>query len=124
MCSRCHTINGRGGALGPDLSNVAQSIDRAQIVQSILRPSDKFPPQYQAWAVTTIDGVSHVGLQLDHQAEGAMELLTTEGKTVRFSVDKIDRYDVLPRSIMPDDLETTMTTRELRHLVAFLESLK
>jgi putative heme-binding domain-containing protein len=123
-CSNCHTIGGLGGTLGPDLSNVAQSLDRQQIIHSILRPSDQFPPQYQAWAVFTRDGRAFTGLQLDHKSGGDIELFTTDGQTVHFDADQIEGYEASRRSVMPSDLETTMTVSEFRNLVAFLESLR
>jgi len=123
-CSKCHTIDGTGGTLGPDLSNVAQSSDRRQIIQSILRPSDQFPPQYQAWVVVTTDGVIHTGLQLDHKAGGAIELFTIDGRTERFDANRIEEHQASPKSLMPDNLETNLTVSDFRELVAFLESLK
>ncbi|MCZ6675386.1 MAG: dehydrogenase, partial [Verrucomicrobia bacterium] len=53
MCTRCHAVDEGGTNLGPDLGGIAQSVTRAQIVRSILRPSDSFPPQYQAWNIYT-----------------------------------------------------------------------
>ncbi len=123
-CAKCHTINGLGGRLGPDLSHAGQSLSRTQIVQSIVNPSDQFPPQYQAWVVTTMDGRIFSGLQLDHKARGAIELFTTEGRTERFEAADIDLYEATPRSLMPDGLVDQMTVTEFRDLVTFLSSLK
>lgn len=89
-----------------------------------MRPSDDYPPQYQAWFVRTKDGEEHQGLQLDHKARGAVELLTVAGQFQHFSADELDSYGALPRSLMPDGLEHAMTVTEFRDLVAFLESSK
>ncbi len=122
-CAQCHTINNRGGKLGPDLSNAGQSMDRQQLIQSILRPSEQFPPQYQAWVIETRDGEEHRGLQLDHKANGAIEMFTLLGQTERFSSEEIARYYAAPKSLMPDGLEAGLSTSEMRDLVAYLESL-
>lgn len=74
MCARCHTVDGGVALLGPSLAGIAQSV-RDQIIQSVLKPSDQLPPQYQAWVVHTKEGVSHTGLQLDHQSGGAINML-------------------------------------------------
>ena len=121
-CSQCHTINNRGGNLGPDLSNAGQSVDREQLIHSILKPSDQFPPQFQTWVVETKDGEEHRGLQLDHKSKGTIELFTLLGKTERFEGNEIERYYTTPRSLMPDGLEAGLSTSEMRDLVAFLES--
>jgi len=38
-CSACHAIDGQGGAVGPDLSQVGTRLSRAQILQSLLEPN-------------------------------------------------------------------------------------
>ena len=121
-CSKCHTVDGTGGVLGPDLSQIGRSVTREQIIHSILRPSDQFPPQYQAWQVLTADGELVSGLQLDHKAHGAIELFTTEQRLVRFAADEIEMYRAVSESVMPTGLEQSLGVFELRDLVAFLES--
>ena len=37
-CAYCHTINGVGGAVGPDLSNVSSQLSKAQITGYLLNP--------------------------------------------------------------------------------------
>jgi len=122
-CLQCHTIRNRGGKLGPDLSHLSQSVSRSQIVHSILRPSDAFPPQYQVWFIKTKDGEEYEGLQLDHTA-GGLELWLTSGKFEQFRSDQVESYGARARSLMPDGLENTLTTGEMRDLVSFLESLR
>lgn len=124
QCAACHRVNNRGRAVGPELSNIAQSLSREQIVHSILKPSDQFAPQYQAWFVELKNDEYHQGFQLDHKDRGAIELYTTEGRTRRFEGEEILRYGILPNSLMPDGLEAAMTVGEFRDLIAFLASLK
>lgn len=120
-CTLCHTIGNRGGELGPELSGLSSSVSREQIVRSIIRPSESFPPQYQAWFIRTKDGEATYGLQLDHASKG-LELLTTTGKFEFFATENIESYGPAPRSLMPDGLEQTMTVSEMRDLVSFLQS--
>ena len=124
MCTRCHAVDGQGTHLGPDLGGIAQSVSRKQIIRSILRPSDSFPPQYQAWNIYTTDGKVHTGLQIDHQSKGAMLLYTTENINRRFEADEVKHYEASPYSLMPQGLENTMTASEFNDLVAYLSSLK
>lgn len=121
-CSKCHTIGGRGGTLGPDLGGVARSRSRSQIIDSILNPSAEFAPQYQAWLVVTTNGKIHRGLQLDHKSGGKINLTLDDGRTRTFAADEIEDYIASPNSLMPTGLEMTMTVAEFRDLVAFLTS--
>ncbi|MEW4490211.1 PVC-type heme-binding CxxCH protein [Thalassoglobus sp. JC818] len=123
-CFKCHTVDGRGGVLGPDLSRVALSKSRSQIIHSILEPSAEFPPQYQAWMVATTEGKIYRGLQLDHKAGGAIEMISETGDNLHFKANQIEDYAASPKSLMPDGLIQTMTVGEFQDLVEFLNNLK
>ena len=123
-CSRCHTVDNRGGKLGPDLSLVGRSKDRNKLLHDILRPSEEFSIDYQAWYVRTKDGNTHLGLQLDLKDRGDIELFTTDAKTVRFAGKNVAAHGTLKQSLMPDGLEAGMSVGDVRDLVTYLESLK
>jgi len=42
-CKECHTINGKGGAVGPNLSNVGSRRSREYIIQQIKNPESHNP---------------------------------------------------------------------------------
>ena len=123
-CQNCHQVGGHETTLGPNLGQIALSVDRPHIIRSILRPSDQFAPQYQAWKILTDDGQVHTGLQIDHQSGGDIDLIMTDGTKRRFEADTIEEYAASKTSIMPNGLETRLTVDEMRDLVAYLESLK
>lgn len=123
-CSECHRVSGHQSALGPNLGQIARSIERRQLVHSILRPSDQFAPQYQAWNVLTSDGEVFRGIQIDHKANGAIELILADGMKRRFEGDEIEDYKASSTSLMPDGLEKNLTVTEMKDLVAYLLSLQ
>jgi putative heme-binding domain-containing protein len=123
-CAQCHTIHNRGGRIGPDLSNIAQSRNRNQLIHAILKPSDEYSIDYQAWFIRTKDKEMHLGLQLDLKDRGDIELYTLDAKTTRFRARDIAAYGALKQSIMPDDLDAALTVTDFRDLIAFLSSLK
>jgi putative membrane-bound dehydrogenase-like protein len=123
-CSRCHTVHNRGGRIGPDLSGIGRSLDRANLIRAILRPSDQYSIDYQAWFVKTTDGDTHLGLQLDLKDKGAIELFTLDGRTAHFPGTDVAGYGALEQSIMPAGLEAGMSVSDFRDLIAFLETLK
>ena len=55
MCSKCHTIYGRGGAIGPDLSNLIHR-DYASVLRDITHPSFAINPDYLSYTVVLNDG--------------------------------------------------------------------
>jgi putative heme-binding domain-containing protein len=65
LCSTCHVMDGRGGDLGPDLSNVGKSKDRNNLIASILYPSAEMSPEWQGWYIKLKDGTLEQGRQID-----------------------------------------------------------
>jgi putative membrane-bound dehydrogenase-like protein len=123
-CSQCHRVQARGGIIGPDLSTAGRAMTRAQLVHAILRPSDDVAPEFQGWTIETTDGESHSGLQLHHKSGGAIDLITMDGRTVRFPGNRIESYGAMTLSLMPEGLEHGLSVHEFRDLIAFLEALK
>jgi len=118
-------LDGQGTEFGPPLTGIAQSLSLEAIIHSILRPSDSFSPDYQAWIIKTKDGNAHQGVQIDHQSKGAMLLYTlNERENVRFTAEEIVDYEASKYSLMPPGLENTMTVSEFRDLIAYLTSFE
>jgi putative membrane-bound dehydrogenase-like protein len=122
-CAVCHKHDGRGGLIGPDLTNLALSKDREHVIASILQPSRDVAPHFQPWELITDGGKTHTGLR---QAQGADNGLETyvDSAGVEFTLPStsIEERSASAKSIMPDGLQETLTIADLRDLVAFLTS--
>ncbi len=123
-CFRCHTVNGRGGQIGPELSKVAGTLGRDKLVQSILEPSAEIAPQFSGWSFVMQDGKVHSGLILAQDREGQVTIGDTQGNILELSSNEIDEWVPQKTSIMPEKLQDQLTVREFRDLLAYLESLK
>jgi putative heme-binding domain-containing protein len=55
-CTRCHSVNGSGGRLGPDLSRIAAVRTREMLMRSIRDPSATVARGYRAVTLVTRDG--------------------------------------------------------------------
>jgi putative heme-binding domain-containing protein len=121
MCSMCHAVGGRGGDLGPDLSNAGKSKTRSQLVHSILRPSEEISPEYQGWFIKLKNGEVHQGRQIDIGGS-TIELYTPAAGFVTFQKKDIEDYGKIDKSLMPDGLEKQLTLNDLRDLISFLEA--
>lgn len=122
QCSRCHAIQGRGGRIGPDLSNIATAKTPDQILSSILHPSQDRSPDYQGYLVALTDGRVIKGTQFHYRGESA-ELQIEDGSVLRFKLSDTEEYRALDESLMPENLEEALATGELQDLFAFLCSL-
>ena len=120
-CGRCHQHNGRGVLVGPDLSTVFQRNDRRWLLKSILEPNAMIAPEYIPRQLTLKDGTVVTGFHLRTGGGGTAETLrNSHGQNIR-----VPRADVIKESnphlsLMPGGLPLTMTWRELRDLLAFL----
>ncbi|MCY2962412.1 MAG: c-type cytochrome, partial [Planctomycetota bacterium] len=119
-CVKCHTVNGRGGRVGPDLSRAATTMNRLQLMQSILDPSGEIAPQFVAWSMETKAGKIITGM-IVHENEGKTILGNAEGETIELKTADIVERVPQKKSVMPDKLVDRMTAKELRDLLAFLE---
>ncbi len=120
QCSSCHRTGSWGGAFGPDLSNIGRSKTREQIARSIVKPSEEIAPEWQGWFVTTGDGITHYGRQIDVGNTG-VELLLADGRFETY--DDVERYGVAPASLMPEGLHLQLSTQDFRDLIAYLVTM-
>jgi putative membrane-bound dehydrogenase-like protein len=122
-CGVCHQHDGRGGRIGPDLTNIGRTNNREQIIASILQPSREIAPHYQPWMLLTNDGKTHVGLRKAQGGDNGIETyIDSAGNEFQLPSDTIEERSVAEKSIMPDGLQETLSIADLRDLIAFLTS--
>jgi putative membrane-bound dehydrogenase-like protein len=119
-CFRCHQVNGRGSRVGPDLSKLADGLDRRRLVESIVAPSKEIAPQFVTWSVARTDGTVFTGILLEQSPEGAQVYADSAGRSIVDKPDELAERKPLTISIMPEDLAQTMTIQDFRDLLAFL----
>ena len=118
-CGNCHQMNGRGTRVGPDLTHIGRGSSRARILESILQPNKEVSPYLRAWMITMKDGVVHTGIAMRRGGNSEV-YLGINGKEIRLDKRQIKTKHENHTSLMPENLALTLTTRELRDLLAFL----
>ncbi len=119
LCANCHRHEGRGRSVGPDLSAVGVGGDRDWLIESILQPSRQIAPEYLPRAVTLKDGRTIIGIRM--QSYTRERVRDVNGHSVTFELEELASIAELGTSLMPPGLALSLTDRELRDLVAFLE---
>jgi len=120
-CFKCHTIDGRGSRVGPDLSRAVGNMNRIQLIQSILEPSREIAPQYVSWIFELHSGRVVTGMVV-HENEGTTIVGDAEGKLIELKTIDIAARAPQKISVMPDKLTDRMTLQEFRDVIAFLDS--
>jgi putative heme-binding domain-containing protein len=117
-CSQCHTINGRGGTSGPDLTEIGRK-GRRQIYRSIAAPSAEIAPEYMPYTVAAHDGRVVVGV-VRAETGNSIRVTDTNAKTTTFLRSEIDQIRPSGTSIMPVGLAAGLGESNLRDLIAYL----
>jgi cytochrome c oxidase cbb3-type subunit III len=118
-CSECHMLKGRGGLLGPDLSNVASERSLRFLHDSLTTAKPHIPGGYQPVRAVTTDGRKIRGI-VKNEHNFSLQLLDTAGKLHLLSRDDLREIEYEKQSLMPSDYDKRLSAQEFRDLLAFL----
>ncbi|REK19474.1 MAG: hypothetical protein DWQ37_01360 [Planctomycetota bacterium] len=117
QCGKCHTIHGRGGWIGPDLSNLVHR-DYTSVLRDITSPSFAINPDHVAYHVVLDDGRVLTGrVQTRGESLVVGDVKGTETEVPRESVEEMKAALI---SIMPGDLPKAVGAAGMRDLLTFL----
>ena len=116
-CAVCHTFNGQGGKVGPDLTGIAAR-DRSEIFTDILDPNRSVEANYRLWNVTTKDGETYSG-RLETETQTTVEILDTTAQKHVIQRKEIAAMDGSQLSIMPTGFES-LPPDDLKALMEYL----
>jgi putative heme-binding domain-containing protein len=127
LCSRCHRVNLKGAAVGPDLTLVSRRFSRRDMLESIVQPSLSVAENFRLETILTASGQVHTGRVVnegDYRSEKIV--LQTDplqpDKIVELDKKEISEHRTTQTSPMPDGLLDTFTLEEIRDLLAYLEA--
>lgn len=118
-CSSCHTAAGRGGATGPDLSNIARQLTLPELEQSLTDPNARIAPGYGVVDVTLNNGRTLRGFARSRGSHD-LQLQTLDGGMRLLTDDEYKQIKTEDASLMPP---LRATPRERRDLLAWLSRL-
>jgi quinoprotein glucose dehydrogenase len=122
QCSKCHSIGGEGGQIGPALDRIASRRAPEFVMESILEPSREIAPEYESVAVATKEGRVVVGLRIN-ETNFSIQLIEENGRFHSLLKRDLDEFKVLKTSLMPENIAELLTVRELHDLFAYLMTL-
>ncbi|MEY3175513.1 MAG: hypothetical protein RLZZ436_3427 [Planctomycetota bacterium] len=122
-CHKCHVVDGMGREIGPNLSEIGSKLSREAMFESVLYPSAGISHNYEAWTVvlssgTTVNGLLVSNTDAELQIRGDDAIVRTFAKA---DVEDLVKQKI---SLMPADLQKTMTSQELADVVEYMQGLK
>jgi putative membrane-bound dehydrogenase-like protein len=118
VCGQCHKIYGEGQEVGPDITvNGRSSFE--QLLSNVFDPSLVIGAAYQARTIATTEGRVVAGLVAE-ESDQRIVLKVQGGKQEVVPRDEIEEMKTSELSLMPEDLEKTLTPQEIVDLFAFI----
>jgi putative heme-binding domain-containing protein len=120
-CLRCHSIDNRGGSLGPDLSEIGLTRTPQALRLSIADPDADIVPEYLTVVVTPKKGSQVQGICLNED-DLSIQVRDPEGGLHSFLRNDIREVHREERSLMPP-YAAKLSPAEIDSLVAYLRIL-
>jgi putative heme-binding domain-containing protein len=120
-CGGCHTISGRGGQLGPELTRV--SLDRAALTLAIRQPSNSMPAGYQAVTLVTRDGQRIKGNRKGEDAF-SIQIMDARGQLQGYLKSGLREVVSETTSLMPAFGPDKVSDGDLADLLQFMSTLQ
>jgi putative membrane-bound dehydrogenase-like protein len=122
LCSNCHQVKGEGVNFGPDLSEIGSKLSVEALYTSILFPDQGISFGYEGFRFELQDGSSAVG-RIVSETESQVELQYMSNQQTVTKGNVTSRRK-LETSLMPSNLQSSMSEQELVDLVEYLRSLQ
>jgi len=122
-CRVCHTVQNRGGRVGPDLTELAGKPPR-EILRSIVAPHAAIEERYATITITTRAGEKFTGVKRDEN-ETTIRLYDTSTLppvSRAFLKSDVAKTERLNTSAMHADYASKYSLKQLLDLVSFLKS--
>lgn len=121
-CAACHSIDGQGGNVGPQLNGIGQrGLER--LCEDILDPNRNVDHAFRSTLLVLKDGEVTSGLFRREEGE-VVVLAESTGKEISVPKKDIAERRVSETSLMPENFGELLTAEEFNHLMAYLLSKK
>jgi cytochrome c oxidase cbb3-type subunit III len=121
-CIPCHTVQRKGGSLGPDLSEVGLRRSLKFLRESLTDPGAHVNDEYRALTVTTQKGEEITGVRLNED-EYSVQLRDLSENLRSFFRSELKEVKRERRSLMPA-YGSVLSVAEIDNLVAYLSTLR
>jgi putative heme-binding domain-containing protein len=122
-CGTCHAINGRGGPLGPDLSQIGQTQGRELLVRAVRDPNASIPDGFKPVTILTRDGQRVHGVRKSEDAF-SIQIMDEHGRLRGYLKSNVREIVRESNSLMPAFGADRLSDNDLADVLAYLGTLK
>jgi putative heme-binding domain-containing protein len=122
QCLSCHSVNGRGGRVGPDLSDIGRTRAAAALERSIVDTDAEVLATNRFYRVTTADGTTVTGRLLNLDTF-SVQMLDIHEMLRSFEKSMLRSYGFVDGTPMPS-YKGKLSAEELADLVSYLKTLR
>ena len=122
-CHKCHVVDGMGREIGPNLTEIGSKLSREAMFESVLYPSAGISHNFELWTVVMDSGTTVNGMLISNTDE-EVSIKGDDALVRSFKKSDVEELVKQKISMMPADLQKTMTTQELADVVEYMQSLK
>jgi putative membrane-bound dehydrogenase-like protein len=122
ICQTCHTINGQGGLIGPNLSG-AGAMGLEGVVRNIMDPNAAMEAAYRVFRLELITGEVMDSFYVTEDAK-AYVVRQPGSEELRVPKANVRSARYLRRSLMPEGLLDALSDQQVADLLAYLMTLK
>ena len=122
-CATCHVVGNEGYNFGPALTQIGSKLPKEALYMAILHPDAGISFGYEGFVFKMKDGSTVAGV-IASETEDAIEIVMPGGIKKRYEKAQMASRTAMENSMMPANLQQTMTQQELVNLVEYLHNLK
>jgi putative heme-binding domain-containing protein len=120
-CANCHRVRGKGGMLGPDLSNAGMRA-MPDLRDAIVDPDADGAPGYRAVTLTLRSGKTLKGVARN-RTNYSMQLQDAQGNLHLIRMEDVAEMTISRGSPMPKDYAKRLSRQQIDDLIAYLSRL-
>jgi cytochrome c oxidase cbb3-type subunit III len=122
QCLSCHSANGVGSRVGPNLTDIGATRRASELERSLLEPDSEVKADNRTVRAVTREGVTITG-RLLNQDTFTLQVLDSNERLAVLEKSNLREFAILKNSPMPS-YQGKLTPQELSDLISYLVSLR
>lgn len=121
-CASCHMIQGEGGAIGPDLTQLGTRFSVHDMLEAIIDPSAVISDQYESKVLVLNDGTSVLGRVISEEGDtySISQNPYAPQELKEIPKNQVKEVKIAQVSTMPPGTLNVLNEEELKDLIAYL----